>query len=151
MLDVSVKTGILWTFKELQRSRNHSILYISHDLSTINYLANRTMIMYLGKIVERGPTQRVIHDPAHPYTETLLQAVKHSHGDTERVEAGSTEEVPTAVNLPSGCRFAYRCTDATEEGETEEPALERIHGEAVETGREVACYHRVAGEKKSIN
>lgn len=75
MLDVSVSASILHLFETLQRERDLSMLYISHDLSTINYLADRTMIMYQGNIVEIGDTEQVIHDPTHPYTEKLLNAV----------------------------------------------------------------------------
>lgn len=138
MLDVSVRTGILHLFKDLQDRRNISMLYISHDLSTISYLADRTMIMYLGNNVEVGPTDQVIHDPAHPYTEALLEAVPTSDPDHQRSESRLEGEVPDPVNLPDGCRFEPSCDYATEECRAEEPELMETRDR-----QEAACIHPV--------
>lgn len=135
MLDVSVSTGILKLFKRLQRERDLTMLYISHDLSTINYLADRTMIMYLGNIVEVGPTEHVIHDPAHPYTEDLLGSIPNS-GDKSDPKTTETT-VPDPINLPSGCRYHPNCAHATDECRATEPLLEQ-HG-----NQKAACYHPV--------
>lgn len=154
MLDVSVRTGILHLFKRLQREHNVTVLYISHDLSTINYLTDRTMIMYLGDIVEVGPTEEVIHDPSHPYTETLLKSVPTPDPDVKRAGSELKGEVPDPVDLPQGCRFNPRCEYATEKCRQDEPQLTPVStyidtpveadgdGSGMED-REVACYHPV--------
>jgi len=147
MLDVSVRTGILQLFKRLQRERDLSMLYISHDLSTINYLTDRTMIMYLGNLVEQGPTEQVIHDPAHPYTEALLDSVPNPDPRMEREQSRLEGDVPDPVDLPDGCRFHPKCDYATEECRQSEPYLESS-GAVMEDHdpREAACYHPVNAE-----
>jgi peptide/nickel transport system ATP-binding protein len=141
MLDVSVRTGILHTFEQLQQERDMTMMYVSHDLSTINYLCDRTLIMYLGNLVELGPTEDVIHDPAHPFTEMLLSAVPRS--DRAEGRAGVADgEVPDPVNLPEGCRFHPRCAYATAECRESEPALDRQA--PAESPRVAACYHPVS-------
>jgi peptide/nickel transport system ATP-binding protein len=144
MLDVSVRTGILQLFKRLQQERDLSMLYISHDLSTINYLTDRTMIMYLGNLVEQGPTEQVIHDPAHPYTEALLDSVPNPDPRETREQSRLEGDVPDPVDLPQGCRFRPKCDYATEECAEAEPDLEPV-GEAMDGrgARETACYHPV--------
>jgi peptide/nickel transport system ATP-binding protein len=137
MLDVSVRTGILHLFEELRETRDLSMLYISHDLSTISYLTDRTMIMYLGKLVENGPTEEVIHDPSHPYTESLLEAVPTPDPDTERAGTEIEDEPPDPVDIPSGCRFHPTCPYATEECRASDPPLDEF-----ESGdHRAACYH----------
>lgn len=137
MLDVSVRTGILHLFERLQEERDLSILYISHDLSTINYLTDRSMIMYLGKIVESGPTEQVIHDPSHPYTEALLESVPDPDPNRTRTRGKLEGQVPSPTNVPSGCRFHPRCEYADEKCERTEPALEIKSDD----DREVACHY----------
>lgn len=137
MLDVSVRTGILHLFERLQEERELSILYISHDLSTINYLADRTMIMYLGKIVESGPTEQVIHEPSHPYTEALLESVPDPDPAATRSRGKLQGKVPSPTDIPSGCRFHPRCEYADEKCTEVEPPLER-KGEGP---RQAACHY----------
>jgi len=151
MLDVSVKTGVLQLFKELQDKRDMTILYISHDLSTISYLTDRTIIMYLGNIVEVGPTEKVIHEPAHPYTETLLNAVPSPDPSEKREGTTIRGEIPDPINLPSGCRFHPNCKYATEKCKKDEPGLEPVAQYANENSKKqgsvdqsVACYHPVS-------
>lgn len=141
MLDVSVQTSVLSLFEQLQDQRDLTILYISHDLATINYLADKTMIMYQGNLIETGPTETVIHDPAHPYTETLLAAVPDPDPDVERRGTEMENEVPDPVDLPEGCRFEPFCEYATLECTEAEPQLEHLDGD-----RDVACYHPVPEE-----
>ena len=137
MLDVSVRTGILQLFDRLQRERDITILYISHDLSTINFLTDRTMIMYLGDLVEVGETEDVIHDPAHPYTEALLESVPDPDPNQVRTRSDLQGQVPSPTDIPSGCRFHPRCKYADEQCERVEPALES----AVTPGKAVACHY----------
>lgn len=143
MLDVSVRTGILRLFKRLQRERDLTMFYVSHDLSTIRYLTDRTMIMYLGNAVELGPTDRVIEQPQHPYTEVLLDSVPDPDPDVNRVSTERTVEAPDPVDLPEGCRFRHYCKYATDECVTAEPALDYhvrpgADGDATQMA---ACYH----------
>jgi len=85
-------------------------VFISHDLSLIRYMCDRTAIMYLGDIIEQGPTDDVVMDPKHPYTEALFDAVPEVAPDAERHRANVTGEVPNPRNPPSGCRFHPRCS-----------------------------------------
>jgi len=148
MLDVSVRTEVLHRFKELQRKRDLSMAYISHDLSTINYLADRTMIMFLGNPVEIGPTEEVIHDPSHPYSEKLLNSMLSS--DPEREGATDRDpneriqgDIPDPIDLPDGCRFNPWCPYSTAECEGVEPPLEEYTDGDEPNRREAACYHPV--------
>jgi peptide/nickel transport system ATP-binding protein len=88
-----------------------SVVYISHDLSLLRHMCDRLAIMYMGKIVEKGPTDQVIENPQHPYTQSLINAVPVPDPSTgrERVELGG--EVGDVIDIPSGCRFKDRCPD----------------------------------------
>lgn len=138
MLDVSVRSGILNLFKQLQEERDLTMVYISHDLTTIDYLADRTMIMYSGKIVEIGQTSQLIASPSHPYTESLLDAVPTTDPGTSREGSKINSEVRDPVDLPDGCRFAPDCKYAQEKCKQREPDLEPIDDHT-----EVACYYPV--------
>lgn len=140
MLDVSIRAGILQVFKRLQENRDVTILYISHDLSTINYLCDRTMIMYLGNNVELGPTEDVIHEPAHPYTEALIESVPDPDPRNNRTGSTVRGEVPDPINLSKGCRFSPDCKYQTEECLQSEPQLEGLDDE---DSHKAACYHPV--------
>ncbi|MDP9358605.1 MAG: ABC transporter ATP-binding protein [Chloroflexota bacterium] len=109
MLDVSVRAGILNTMKELSRKRNLTTIYISHDLSLIQYLCDTTAIMYLGRIAEMGPTARVIRDPQHPYTQALVSAIPIPEPGRPPATIPIRGGIPSAIELPSGCPFHTRC------------------------------------------
>ena len=109
MLDVSIRAGVLNLMKRLRREYGLTYVFISHDLSLIRYMCDRTAIMYLGEIVERGPTEEVVANPKHPYTEALFDAVPEIDASGERHRANVTGEVPDPQNPPSGCRFHPRC------------------------------------------
>jgi peptide/nickel transport system ATP-binding protein len=144
MLDVSVRTGILHTFERLREERNLTMLYISHDLSTINYLCDRTMIMYLGNAVEIGPTEKVIHEPAHPYTEALLDAVPTPDPNDKSSGSMMGGDVDDPSDLPEGCRFHPHCRYSTEECLETEPPLDYVSLELADGRiRNAACYHPV--------
>ena len=107
-LDVSVQAAILNLLGDLQRDSRTSYLFISHDLRVVRYLSDRIAVMYLGRIMELGPAERVFDGPHHPYTEALLSAAPSVDGDTrERIRLDG--EIPSAVNVPSGCVFHTRC------------------------------------------
>ncbi|WP_128478048.1 oligopeptide/dipeptide ABC transporter ATP-binding protein [Halorussus pelagicus] len=110
MLDVSIRAGVLNLMKELQDEYGLTYVFISHDLSLIRYMCDRTAIMYLGDVIEQGPTDEVVMNPKHPYTEALFDAVPEVAPDAERRRANVTGEVPNPRNPPSGCRFHPRCS-----------------------------------------
>ena len=111
MLDVSIRAGVLNLMKELQDEYGLTYVFISHDLSLIRYMCDRTAIMYLGGVIEQGPTQDVVMDPKHPYTEALFDAVPEIDPEAERHRANVTGEVPNPRNPPSGCQFHPRCAN----------------------------------------
>ncbi len=112
MLDVSVRAGVLNLLKKLRGELGISVLYISHDLSTIGYLCDRMAILYLGKIVEIGPAKEIVTAPRHPYTKALMAAVPVPDPALEREHPDVRGELPDQINLPPGCRFAPRCNAA---------------------------------------
>ncbi|NLJ78803.1 MAG: ABC transporter ATP-binding protein [Tissierellia bacterium] len=115
MLDVSIRADILNLLKDLRDKMGLTMLYVSHDLSTIRYLCDRIAIMYLGKIVEIGDVDKVISNPQHPYTQVLLSSVPVADPDYRRESIEIDDELPDQINLPEGCRFEPRCPYATEE------------------------------------
>jgi len=112
MLDVSIRAGVLNLFRLFRKEMNMSIIYVSHDLATIRYICDRTAIMYLGKISEIGPTESVIEDSKHPYTQLLISAVPNPDLDVKREKVDARGEIPDAIDLPNGCRFHARCKHA---------------------------------------
>ncbi|WP_218839232.1 ABC transporter ATP-binding protein [Evansella halocellulosilytica] len=126
MLDVSIRAGILNLLKRLRSEMGLTMLYVSHDLSTIKYLCDRIAIMYLGKIVEIGSVNEVINNPQHPYTKTLLSAVPVADPDIVRERMQVTDEVPDQIHLPEGCRFTPRCPFATDECKTCDHELRKL-------------------------
>ncbi|MDI6894686.1 MAG: ABC transporter ATP-binding protein [Bacillota bacterium] len=137
MLDVSIRAGILNLLRGLRNQLGLSILYISHDLSTIRYICDRTMIMYRGRLVELGPTPTVMRQPLHPYTRALLAAVPIPDPDAKRtvIELKEASQPP----LGEGCNFAPRCP-------RRQPRCDEARPELVDSGggHLVAC-HSVAG------
>ncbi|AEH25256.1 ABC transporter ATP-binding protein [Pyrococcus yayanosii] len=111
MLDVSIRAEILELMKELKEKMGVTYLYITHDLSTARYFADWIAVMYLGRIVEMGPAKEVIDNPLHPYTRALLAAVPEPIPERKDIikEVPIKGEVPSAVNIPPGCRFHPRC------------------------------------------
>ncbi|HHT45011.1 MAG TPA: ABC transporter ATP-binding protein [Fastidiosipila sp.] len=109
MLDVSIRADILNLLKQLRDKFSLTMLYVSHDLSTIKYLCDRIAIMYLGKILEIGPVNDVVADPQHPYTQVLLASVPVADPDHVKERIMVDDEVPDQIHLPQGCRFGPRC------------------------------------------
>jgi peptide/nickel transport system ATP-binding protein len=136
MLDVSIRSGILNLLRELKSMLGLSIVFISHDLSTIQYLCDRVAIMYLGKIVELGPTERIIQAAYHPYSRALLRAVPVVDPDIQREQPDDGDEPPSSIELPSGCRYAPLCSYATAECTRAEPELVEVAA-----GHFVRCIH----------
>jgi oligopeptide/dipeptide ABC transporter ATP-binding protein len=108
-LDVSVQAQIINLLEELQEEFHLTYLFIAHDLSVIYHVSDRVAVMYLGKIMELGPTEDIFFNTAHPYTKALLSAIPSvdKHRRRDRIILEGT--VPTPVNPPAGCRFQTRC------------------------------------------
>ncbi len=111
-LDVSVQAQILNLLKELQHRHGISYLFITHDMSVVAYLAHDLAVMYLGRIVERGPVDTVLSDPRHPYTQALLSAVPTTDPEQERHLSHIRGDMPSPANPPGGCHFHPRCEKA---------------------------------------
>jgi peptide/nickel transport system ATP-binding protein len=126
MLDVSIRSGILNLLHELRDTMGLTIVFISHDLSTVQYLCDQIAIMYLGRIVEIGPTETVIGGAQHPYSRALLNAVPVVDPDILRERGAVEGDPPNAMNIPPGCRFAPRCPFVTGECLTPEPELVEV-------------------------
>jgi peptide/nickel transport system ATP-binding protein len=108
-LDVSVQAAVTQLLMEIQRKNRTTLLFISHDLSLVRYLADRVVVMYLGRIVEQGTTDEVFSPPYHPYTEALLSAVPIADTRIRKKHIVLEGEIPSALNLPTGCPFHTRC------------------------------------------
>ncbi|WP_254546637.1 ABC transporter ATP-binding protein [Halomarina pelagica] len=109
MLDVSLRAGVLSLLERMTDEFDLSVVYISHDLSLLRHMCDRIAIMYMGKIVEIGPTDRIIEDPKHPYTRALVDAVPVPDPDAGRERVELEGEVGDVIEIPSGCRFRTRC------------------------------------------
>ncbi|MBM3526071.1 MAG: ABC transporter ATP-binding protein, partial [Alphaproteobacteria bacterium] len=112
MLDVSVRAGVLNVLRDVRDKLGLAAVYISHDLALVRYVCARTLVMYLGIIVEDGPTEEVVRAPLHPYTRALVQAVPVPRVDQSHEKLPITGNVPDARHPPSGCRFRDRCPAA---------------------------------------
>jgi peptide/nickel transport system ATP-binding protein len=130
-LDVSIQAQILNLIKDLQGELGLSLLMISHDLGVVRYMANTVGVMYLGQIVEYGPSDEIYRNPCHPYTRGLLDAVPKpfSIDKTDTIEVKIEGELPSSVNPPSGCRFRTRCPKAQDRCAAEQPAFEKFGDE----------------------
>ena len=108
-LDVSVQAAVTELLMEIQREAKTTMLFISHDLSIVRYIADRVVVMYLGHIVEQGTTDEIFSPPYHPYTEALLSAVPIADTSVEKKHIVLEGDIPSALNPPSGCPFQTRC------------------------------------------
>mgnify|MGYP002632962477 CR=1 FL=1 len=108
-LDVSVAAAVTELLMDIQRDNQTTLLFISHDLSAVRYLADRVVVMYLGKLMERGTTDEVFSPPYHPYTEALLSAVPIADPEVEKRRIVLEGNLPSVLNPPKGCVFSTRC------------------------------------------
>jgi peptide/nickel transport system ATP-binding protein len=139
MLDVSIRVGVLNLMAELRAREGVSILYITHDLASARYVADRIIVMYAGHVVEVGPTEQVLAAPRHPYTKLLLSAVPDPHAPLGSSDSSDAGEPPRVVNPEPGCRFEPRCPYAIPVCRTVTPRL----GE-VAPGQAAACHVALA-------
>lgn len=136
MLDVSIRAGILDLMHNLVDKFHASFIYITHDLALARHMCDRVAIMYLGKVMETGPTDSIVYDPKHPYTKALISAVPVPDPTSKRTEATIKGEIPSPINIPSGCRFHTRCPAYIGDiCRTKEPAITQIGSE-----HQVACH-----------
>jgi peptide/nickel transport system ATP-binding protein len=109
-LDVSVQAAIVTLLLDIQKEKHTTMLFISHDLALVRHVADKVVVMYLGKVMEQGRVDEVFGGGTHPYTEALLSAIRSPKPDeVPRERIRLTGETPSPVNVPAGCRFATRC------------------------------------------
>ena len=137
-LDVSVQAQVLNLLKSLQDEFGLTYLFISHDLSVVRHVADRVVVMYLGRVVEHGGTESTFDRPVHPYTSALMSAAPSLDRSHKREQIILEGEIPSPLNPPSGCRFRTRCWRATEECAEAIPALVQDPGDA---DHEAECFH----------
>lgn len=138
-LDVSVQAAVTELLMDIQRRSGTTMLFISHDLSIVRYLADRVLVMYLGYVVEQGSTDQIFSPPYHPYTEALLSAVPIADTSVEKKHIVLDGDIPSAMNPPSGCPFQTRCPRKSQvEGDIcdrEVPPMREL-----ESGHNVRCH-----------
>jgi oligopeptide/dipeptide ABC transporter ATP-binding protein len=134
MLDVSIRAEILNLLLRLRDEHGITILYITHDLATAAYFTDRVAVMYLGRIVEIGPTSTVLKNPGHPYTQALLSVIPVPNPRRRRERMILEGETPNPIDLPAGCRFHPRCPVAVERCRSVDPQLKDVGDR-----HEVAC------------
>ena len=135
-LDMSIQAQIINLLMDLKEKLNLTMLFISHDLRVVQYLSDRVMVMYLGRVVEMGPAEDLFQHPAHPYTQILIQAapvIDTKHKEREYEIRGET---PSPIDIPRGCAFHPRCPFATEKCRTAEPVMTEDAN-----GRMVKCHY----------
>lgn len=134
MLDVSVRAGVLNVFRDVRDRLGLTAIYISHDLALVRYVCERTIVMYLGRVMEDGPTEDIVHEPLHPYAKALVAAVPVPHPDQSHDPLPIGRGAPDPRNPPSGCVFRDRCPHAFDRCAREVPHLRKVGT------RHVACH-----------
>jgi peptide/nickel transport system ATP-binding protein len=144
-LDKSVEAQVLNLLQKLKAELKLTYIFISHDLNVVQYMSDRVLVMYLGKVIEIGPSDDLYRDPQHPYTHGLLSS-RLSMSPRQRIaSAPLSGDPPNPINLPTGCRFRTRCSMAQELCAAREPTLSKLSA-----GRHsVACHARTPGSGHS--
>jgi oligopeptide transport system ATP-binding protein len=126
-LDVSIRSQVMNLLKDIQKDLGIAYLLIAHNLATVRYMSQWVGVMYLGKIVEMATGEELFTHPMHPYTLALLSAALPSHPDAKRDEITLSGEVPSPINIPTGCRFHQRCVNAQKICSEEPPVFRQIN------------------------
>ena len=134
-LDVSIQAQILNLMKELQKKMGLTYMFITHDLSVVNHISDDIAVMYLGKLIEKAPSEELFENPTHPYTKALLSAIPVPSLDNRRERILLKGEITSPIEPPAACRFANRCPYATDRCRGEEPQLKEIR-----PGHFVSCF-----------
>ena len=137
-LDVSIQAQVLNLMNDLKRERGLTYIFISHDMSVIEYISDRIVVMYLGKIMEISDAETLYKKPVHPYTQALLSAIPVADIDHQKERILLEGDVPSPINVPTGCRFHTRCQHCQQICKEKEPELKTY----IEDGKEhmVACH-----------
>ncbi|WP_032116067.1 peptide ABC transporter ATP-binding protein [Candidatus Arsenophonus nilaparvatae] len=133
-LDVSVRAQVLNLMMDLQQDFGLSYVFISHDLSVVEHIADEVMVMYLGRCVEKGTKKQIFGYPRHPYTQALLSAIPRLNADLRRERIKLTGELPSPIDPPPGCAFTARCQHAFAQCRHSRPELTSYHD------HQVACF-----------
>ncbi len=134
-LDVSIQAQIINLLKKLQKERNLTYLFISHDLSVVKFISDKIGVMYLGSMVEFGDKKDIFSNPLHPYTKALFSAIPNPDPDKKMERIVLKGDIPSPANPPKGCRFHTRCPQACERCGQDVPAYREV-----ESGHFVACH-----------
>ena len=134
-LDVSIQAQILNLMKELQKKMGLTYMFITHDLSVVNHFSDDIAVMYLGKLIEKAPSEELFENQTHPYTKALLSAIPIPSLDNRRERILLKGEITSPIEPPAACRFANRCPHATDRCRGEEPQLKEIR-----PGHFVSCF-----------
>ncbi|WOI55900.1 dipeptide ABC transporter ATP-binding protein [Palleronia sp. LCG004] len=137
-LDVSVQAQVINLLADLRDRLGLTLVIIAHDLAVIRHMSDRVAVMYLGKIVEEGPTDEIFANPRHPYTMALLSAIPVAEYGRTRRQIALEGEIPSPVNPPSGCRFHTRCPFAREDCRRDVPEMRKT---GLAPGHRAACHH----------
>ncbi|MBB6693694.1 dipeptide ABC transporter ATP-binding protein [Cohnella xylanilytica] len=140
-LDVSIQSQIINLLEELQEQEKLTYLFISHDLGVVRHMADRIGVMYMGRLVEVAPTERLFAEPRHPYTQELLAAIPAAAPGEGKLRRAPLGEMPSPLHLPPGCAFQNRCPHATERCRGEMPVTRRL-----DESHEVQCHLYDIGE-----
>ncbi|RLI54648.1 MAG: peptide ABC transporter substrate-binding protein [Candidatus Thorarchaeota archaeon] len=141
MLDASIRTEVMNLMTDLQKEKDLTYIFITHDLAQARYVGEYLIIMYLGKIAEMGPMEEVIQNPQHPYTKALVSNIPIPDPTEKRERIMLPGETPTPIDLPPGCRFKDRCQEFGPQCKPEEPELVEVA-----PNHFVACYLKYAAQ-----
>jgi len=147
-LDVSIQAQVLQLLKELQQERNLTYMFITHDLSVVEYVSDRICVMYLGHIVEVADTRELFEHTLHPYTRALLSAIPVADINLRRKRIPLQGDVPSPVNPPDGCPFHPRCPDCMDvcRSQIPQPVIRKKYGQ-----EHMVCCHKVKAENINEN
>ncbi len=143
-LDLSVRAGILELLDTIRTETGVALLLISHDLETVELMTQRLLVLYLGKVVERGPTPEIFKNPAHPYTQTLMSAHLPANPKAVLSRLPTVGEMPSPLNLPAGCLFSSRCPLVRSQCQQGFPAFSNLNGGHANAAAHEAACNRVA-------